>query len=59
MRWKRPAPAARNVGARFAVVDALHKQACTFYEHHGFKRIPDTLRLVQKMSSIETSLSAG
>ena len=56
---ERAALAARNVGARFAVVDALHARACAFYEHHGFKRIPDTLRLVQKMSSIEASLAAG
>jgi GNAT superfamily N-acetyltransferase len=54
---ERAALAARSVGARFAVVDALHEQACTFYEHHGFKRIPDALRLVQKMSSIEASLA--
>jgi GNAT superfamily N-acetyltransferase len=56
---ERAALAARNVGARFAVVDALHEPAGAFYEHHGFKRIPGTLRLVQKMSSIEASLAAG
>ena len=49
--------AARNVGARFLVVDALHEKAAAFYEHYGFKRIPDTLRLVQKMSAIGTALS--
>lgn len=53
---ERAAMAARNVGARFAVVDALHERACTFYQHYGFRRIPDTLRLVQKMSSIEVAL---
>jgi GNAT superfamily N-acetyltransferase len=56
---ERAALAAHNVGARFAVVDALHVRACEFYEHYGFRRIPDTLRLVQKMSSIEASLAAG
>jgi GNAT superfamily N-acetyltransferase len=56
---ERAALAARNVGARFAVVDALHEKACSFYLHYGFKRIPETLRLVQKMSSIEASLAAG
>jgi len=40
------------VAARFVVVDALHENAATFYEHHGFRRIPDTLRLVQKISSV-------
>ena len=38
------------VAARFVVVDALHETAATFYEHHGFRRIPGTLRLVQKVS---------
>jgi GNAT superfamily N-acetyltransferase len=56
---ERAALAARIVGARFAVVDALHEKACAFYQHHGFKRIPGTLRLVQKMSTIEASLAAG
>lgn len=40
------------VAARFVVVDALHEDAATFYEHHGFRRIADTLRLVQKISSV-------
>jgi GNAT superfamily N-acetyltransferase len=54
---ERAALAARNVGARFAVVDALHEQAVAFYEHFGFRRIPGSLRLVQKMSSIQLSLA--
>jgi hypothetical protein len=49
--------ATRNLGARFVVVDALHERAATFYVHYGFKRIPGTSRLVQKMSSIEASLA--
>lgn len=44
------------VAARFVVVDALHEQAAAFYEHHGFERIPDTLRLVQKVSDIAAAL---
>lgn len=56
---ERGALAARNVGARFVVVDALHEKACAFYRHYGFKRIPQTLRLVQKMSSVEASLTAS
>ena len=46
------------VAARFVVVDALHEDAATFYEHHGFRRIADTLRLVQKISSVVTALEA-
>ena len=44
------------VAARFVVVDALHERAATFYEHHGFTRIPDTLRLIQKISDIAAAL---
>lgn len=42
---------------RFLVVDVLHEEAATFYKHHGFRRIPDTLRLVQKVSDIAAAFS--
>jgi GNAT superfamily N-acetyltransferase len=45
------------VATRFVVVDALHEHAAAFYEHHGFTRIPDTLRLIQKISDIAAALS--
>lgn len=45
------------VAARFVVVDALHEEAATFYEHHGFRRIPDTFRLVQKVSDIAAAFN--
>lgn len=48
--------ASRNVGARFLVVDALHEPAATFYAHHGFTRIPESLRLLQKMSAIAAAV---
>lgn len=44
------------VAARFVVVDAHHQTAAAFYAHHGFRRIPDTLRLVQKVSDVATAL---
>jgi len=44
------------VAARFVVVDALHEIAATFYEHHGFRRKPDALRLVQKISSVVAAI---
>lgn len=44
------------VAARLVVVDALHEPAATFYEHHGFRRIPGTLRLVQKVSDVVATL---
>lgn len=45
------------VAARFVVVDALNETAARFYEHHGFRRIPPTLRLVQKVSDVAAALS--
>jgi hypothetical protein len=48
--------ATKTVAARFVVVDALHEHATTFYEHHGFRRIPGTLRLVQKVSDIAAAI---
>jgi ribosomal protein S18 acetylase RimI-like enzyme len=48
--------ATRTVAARFVVVDALDEGATGFYEHYGFRRIPETLRLVQKLSDIAAAL---
>lgn len=42
--------ATETVAARFVVVDAIDERAASFYEHHGFRRIPQTLRLVQKVA---------
>lgn len=40
-----------QVGFRYLVVDALHEQAATFYEHYGFTRVPtpQALRLVLRV----------
>ena len=48
--------ATRTVAARFVVVDAVDEAAAGFYEQHGFRRIPGTLRLVQKVSDIAASI---
>jgi GNAT superfamily N-acetyltransferase len=48
--------ATQTVAARIVVVDALHERAAAFYEHHGFKRVPGTLRLVQKVSDVAAAL---
>lgn len=45
------------VAARFVVVDALHEHAAAFYKHHGFTRIPDALRLSQKISDVAAALT--
>lgn len=46
------------VAARFVVVDALHDHAAGFYVHYGFRPIPGTLRLVQKISDVTAALTA-
>lgn len=48
--------ASENVAARFVVVDAIDGDASRFYEHYGFRAVPDTNRLIQKMSDIAASL---
>jgi GNAT superfamily N-acetyltransferase len=45
------------VAARFVVVDAIDERAASFYEHHGFRRIPDSDRLIQKVSDIAAALN--
>ncbi len=49
--------ATQTVAAQFVVVDAVHERAATFYEHYGFRRIPQMLRLVQKVSDIAASMN--
>lgn len=51
--------ATNQVAARFVVVDALNEKAAAFYEYHGFRRIPSTLRLVLKISDAATAVAAG
>ena len=53
---KRVVAATDLVAARFVVVDALDENAAKFHEHHGFRPIPGTLRLVQKISSVLAAL---
>lgn len=50
--------ATRTVGARFVVVDALHERAALFYERLGFRRLPDSLLLVQKIADIQAAHDA-
>jgi GNAT superfamily N-acetyltransferase len=52
------AVAASNVAAgRVVVVDAIDEAAASFYEHHGFSRVPkNPHRLIQKVSDIAAAL---
>lgn len=51
--------ATEQVAARFVVVDAMSEKAADFYAHHGFRRIPQTMRLVQKVNDIAAALEGG
>lgn len=51
--------ATRTVAARVVVVDALAEPVAQFYETLGFRRIPDTLRLVQKVADIAAAFERG
>jgi GNAT superfamily N-acetyltransferase len=48
--------ATQTVAARFIVVDAIDEAAHRFYAHHGFRAIPGTLRLVQKIGDVAAAL---
>lgn len=48
--------ATETVAARFVVVDSIDEAACGFYEHHGFRLIPGTMRLVQKISDVAAAV---
>ena len=48
--------ATRVVAARVVVVDALHEGVATCYARHGFRRIPGSLVLVQKVTDVELAL---
>ncbi len=51
--------ATRTVGARLVVVDALHENVAGFYERLGFRRVPASLVLVQKIADVAAALDAG
>ena len=57
MRPSAIAAAAHTVGGRLVVVDAVAEGAVAVYERYGFLRIGHSLRLYQKISRIQASLS--
>ena len=50
---------ASTVGSSMLVVDAISEQAAGFYEANGFVRLPDSLRLVLPMRTIEKLIEGG
>jgi GNAT superfamily N-acetyltransferase len=55
---KRAHASADTVASCMVVVDALNDRAATFYERHGFARLPDSRRLVLPMRVIGQQLEA-
>lgn len=53
---QRVVDATQTVAARHVVVDALHERVARFYQTLGFRRIPASLLLVQKVADIESAL---
>ena len=47
------------VAARFVVVDAISDDAATFYTHYGYRPMPNTSRLVRKVSDLADDLRSG
>lgn len=50
---RRAYASAATVGSSMLVVDAINERAATFYEGNGFMRLPDSLRLVLPMHTIQ------
>lgn len=48
---------AETVGSSMLVVDALNERAAAFYESFGFQPLPESMRLVLPMRSIEKLLA--
>lgn len=53
---QRVVDATQTVAARLVVVDAMHERVALFYEMLGFRRIPASLLLAQKVADIEAAL---
>ena len=50
---RRAHASAAVVGSSMLIVDAIDERAATFYESNGFARLPDSLRLVLPMRTIQ------
>jgi GNAT superfamily N-acetyltransferase len=48
--------ATQTVAARFVVVDAIDQAAHGFYQHHGFREVPGSMRLIQKIGDIAAAV---
>ena len=56
---RRSLASAEIVGSSMIVVDALDEGAAAFYAAHGFVRLPESLRLVLPMRTVERLVAAS
>jgi GNAT superfamily N-acetyltransferase len=56
---RRALASAETVGSSMIVVDALDDGAAAFYAAHGFVRLPDALRLVLPMRTVERLIAGS
>ena len=52
----RVAGVARTVGVRLLVVEALNERTATFYSEVGFRRVPGSLLLVQRVVDLAAAI---
>ncbi len=55
---QRALASSETVGSSMVVVDALDETAAAFYSAHGFVKLPDSLRLVLPMRTIERRVAS-
>jgi GNAT superfamily N-acetyltransferase len=55
---RRAYASASTVGSLMLVVDAINERAVAFYEGNGFVRLPESMRLVLPMDTIEKALDS-
>ena len=55
---ERVVSATQVVAARLVVVDAIAERVAQLHERLGFRRVPGSLLLVQKISDVEAALRA-
>jgi len=56
---RRALASAETVGSSMIVVDALDEGAAAFYAEHGFVRLPESMRLVLPMRTVERLLAGS
>lgn len=56
---RRALASAETVGSSMIVVDASYDRAASFYDAHGFVRLPESLRLVLPMRNVDRLIASS